>query len=528
MAKVLITDSLSDQGLEVLKEAAEVTYSPGLKKDEIIKIIGDYNALLVRSGTNVDKDIIAACSSKMKIFGRAGVGVDNIDLEAATKKGIIVVNSPDGNTTAAAEHTVAMMMSLARLIPPANSSMKKGEWKRNKFLGIELNGRTLGVIGLGKIGTKVAQIALAAGMKIIAYDPIVSASRAESLNIKLVELEDIWKKSDFITLHIPKTPQTANLINKETFAKMKPSVRIINCARGGIINEQDLAEAIKENKIAGVALDVFNSEPLEENSPLRELGDNVILTPHLGASTEEAQINVAVDVAEQIREVLTGGFARSAVNLPSFKGVALEEFQAYLELSSILGSLLDQFSGSARPTELKIEFRGELVDKEINPLVLSATKGFLSSKVEGVSFVNAKLIAQEKGLNIVELKSSADSDYAEEMILELKTDKGDFQVAGTLHGSKFPVITRLNQYSFSASPTKHMLLTLHNDKPGVIARISKLLGDNDINISGMALGRRAIREEALMICSIDDPLSDDLMQQIKKLDEVQKAAYINL
>jgi D-3-phosphoglycerate dehydrogenase len=528
MPKVLVTDSLSDLGLQILKEVAEVNYSPGLKPEEIIKIIGDYEALLIRSGTQVTKEIIDACSSKMKIIGRAGVGVDNIDLEPATQKGIIVVNSPDGNTTAAAEQTVTLMLSLARLVGPADLSMKAGEWKRSKFLGVELHNKVLGVVGLGKIGTKVAQVAQAIGMRVQAYDPVVSVSRAESLNIKLVELEQIWKESDFITLHIPKTPQTVNLINKDTIALMKEEVRIVNCARGGIINENDLAEAIKSGRIAGAALDVFNSEPLETDSPLRTLGDKILLTPHLGASTEEAQINVAIDVAEQIKEVLQGGFARSAVNLPGLRGAAVEELKAHLDLSNLLGSFLNQFAGSARPIQLTVQVTGELTNKETTPLVLAATQGFLSQKIEGVTFVNARLIAQERGIKVVESKSADKTDYAEELILELKTDKGDFQVAGTLQNGKLPMITRLNNYSFLVAPTDHMLLTLHNDKPGVIGRISKLLGDNDINISGMALGRQAIREEALMICSLDDPISDQTLSQIKDLGEVVKAAYINL
>lgn len=531
MPKVLVTDSLSELGLEILKEAAEVHYKPGLAPEEIIKMIADYEALLVRSGTKVTQEIIEACSSKMKIIGRAGVGVDNIEMEAATQKGIIVVNSPDGNTTAAAEHAVALMLSLARLIPPADLSTKNGEWKRSKFLGVELHNKVLGVVGLGKIGSKVAQIALAIGMRVYAYDPMVSASRAESQNIKLVELEEIWRESDFITLHIPKTPQTINLINKDTIAQMKPEVRIINCARGGIINEKDLAEAISQNKIAGAALDVFLHEPLEKDNPLRDLKDfdnKIILTPHLGASTEEAQINVAIDVAEQIRDVLRGGFARSAVNLPSLKGAAIEELRAHLELCALLGKFLSQFAGSGRPSQLNFEVSGELTKKEIGPLALASMQGFLGEKIEGVTFVNAKLIAQERGIKIIESKSLDKTDYSEEIILELKTDKGDFQIGGTLQNGKMPTITRLNQYKFLVNPTKFMLLTLHNDKPGVIAKISKLLGDNDINISGMALGRKDVRTEALMICSLDDPIVEETLQQIKSLSEVIKAASIAL
>ena len=528
--KILVTDPLNELGLKILEEAGEVIYSPGMNPEDIKKTICNCSAMLVRSGTTVTKDIIEACSGKMKIIGRAGVGVDNIDVPVATQKGIIVVNSPDGNTTAAAEHTLAMMMALARQIAPADLSLKSGKWDRKKFMGIELRAKKLGVIGLGKIGSKVAQVAIAMGMEVLAYDPLASTEKIESLGASLAkDLDVIWQNSDFITLHIPKTPQTANLVNKETIAKMKDGVRIINCARGGVINEADLAEAIANGKVAGAAIDVFSEEPTSPDNPLLKLGDKVVVTPHLGASTEEAQINVSIDVAEQIKSVLTGGFAKSAVNLSGMGSSNLPHMNAYLELCQLLGKFLEQYAGDeGKPSTLSVKVSGELTKHNIEPLVLASLAGFLSAKIEGVSLVNAKLIAQEKGINIIESKLTEKTAYSEEVCLEVQTEKRSFCIRGILQEGKIPVITRLNERNFFLVPDKHLLLTLHNDRPGVIAKISDLLAREDINISGMVLGRKAAREEALMICTIDEPLNQEILDEVKKLPEVIKDAYIRL
>ena len=526
MPKILVTDKLNEAGLNILRQVGDVDYKPGIPADDLKKIIKDYNALLIRSGTKVTKEIINACSKEMKIIGRAGVGVDNVDLNAATEKGIIVVNSPEGNTTAAAEHTIAMMMSLARLIPVADASLKKGEWKRSSFMGFELFNKTFGVVGLGKIGTRVAKIAQAIGMKIIAYDPFVDKEIVSKQGIELVSLEEIWKRSDIITVHVPKNAETINLLNKETIKKCKRGVRIVNCARGGIINEEALAEAIKEGHVAGAAFDVFKEEPVN-NSPLLTLGDKVVLTPHLGASTEEAQLNVALDVAEQIRDVLSGGLPRSAVNLPALTPEAILEVKPFMNLASNLGTIAAQLI-DGKVLEIQIEAKGELSKKNTEPLKVAVLKGVLSSSVEGVNFVNAPHIAKLRGIKVIESKSTDVGDYVEELKVTLKTEKTSKAISGALVANGIPAIVQLDSYSMNATFANHMLLTHHQDKPGMVAQVSTILWKENINISSMHVGRKGPREMSVMILNLDDPISDDVVRKVGKLDGVLEARYVRL
>ncbi len=526
MPRVLVTDKLNESGLDILRQVAEVDYKPGISAEELNSIIKNYNALLVRSQTKVTKDVIQACSSNMKIIGRAGVGVDNIDLDAATEKGIIVVNSPEGNTTAAAEHTIAMMMSLARLIPPADTSMKKGEWRRADFLGFEVYNKTLGIVGLGKIGSRVGKTAQAIGMKIIAYDPFVSQELASQLRFQLVSLDEIWKDSDVITFHVPKTSETANLLNKETIKKCKKGVRIVNCARGGIVDEEALAEAIKSGHVAGAAFDVFNEEPVK-NSPLLSLQDKVVLTPHLGASTEEAQLNVALDVAEQIRDVLTGGFARSAVNLPAMKPETIAEVKPFMALAVSLGTVITQLI-DGKVQEIQIEAKGELAKKNTDPLTIAVLKGVLSTSVEGVNFVNAPAIAKARAIKVIESKSFDSGDYVEELKVTLKTDKAIKIISGTLLAQGIPAIVQLDSYSMNATPAEHMLVTHHQDKPGMIAQVSTILWQGNINISSMHVGRKGPREMSVMILNLDDPISPELVKKVSQVHGVLEARYVRL
>ena len=526
MPKVLVTDKLNEAGLDILKQVAEVDYKVGISSEDLKKIIKDYNALLIRSQTKVTKDIIDACSQNMKIIGRAGVGVDNIDLDAATQKGIIVVNSPEGNTTAASEHTIAMLMSLARLIPAADSSMKRKEWRRTDFLGFELFNKTFGIVGLGKIGARVGKIAQAIGMKIIAYDPFVSQDFAAQLRFQLVTLDEIWKRADIITVHVPKTAETVNLVNKETIQKCKKGVRIINCARGGIIDESALADAIKSGHVAGAAFDVFNEEPIKD-SPLLTLGDKVVLTPHLGASTEEAQLNVALDVAEQIRDVLSGGFARSAVNLPAMKAETIAEVKPFMTLAINLGTIAGQLI-DGKIQEIQIEAKGELAKKNTDPLTVAVLKGVLSSSLEGVNFVNAPIIAKSRGIKIIESKSFDTGDYVEELKISLKTDKGTKTLSGTLLAQGIPAIVQIDDYSINATPAEHMLLTHHQDKPGMIAQVSTILWQGNINISSMHVGRKGPREMSVMILNLDDPLPEELVKKVSQLQGILEAKYVKL
>ncbi|MFM7579531.1 MAG: phosphoglycerate dehydrogenase, partial [Microcystaceae cyanobacterium] len=388
MAKILVSDPIDQVGIDILKQVAQVDIKTGLPEAELVKIIPEYDALMLRSGTKVTKPIIEA-GTQLKIIGRAGVGVDNIDVPAATRQGIVVVNSPEGNTIAAAEHAIAMMMALARHVPDANQSVKAKKWDRKSYVGTEVYKKTLGVVGLGKIGSHVASVAKALGMKLLAYDPFISKERADQLGCTLVDLDFLFAESDFLTLHIPKTPETANLINAVTLAKMKLTMRIINCARGGVIDEAALYEALKSGQIAGAALDVFAEEPLGE-SPLREL-NNVILTPHLGASTAEAQVNVSIDVAEQIRDVLLGLPARSAVNIPGLTPDVMEKLRPYLRLAETLGTLVGQLAGG-RIEQLTVQLQGDLASNTAQPIVIAAIKGLLSQALrERVNYVNAAI-----------------------------------------------------------------------------------------------------------------------------------------
>lgn len=525
--KVLVSDKLNESGLDILKQVADVDYKPGVTPEDLKKIIKDYSALLVRSQTIVTKEIIEACSPNMKIIGRAGVGVDNIDLEAATNKGIIVVNSPEGNTTAAAEHTIAMMMTMARQIPPADASMKRKEWKRSDFMGFEMFSKTLGVVGLGKIGSRVGKAALALGMKVLAYDPFVNEEMASKLGFELVGLDDIWKRADVITFHVPKTKETTNLLNSETLKKCKKGVRIVNCARGGIVDEIALAESIKSGHVGGAAFDVFSDEPVKADNPLLDLGNKVVLTPHLGASTEEAQLNVALDVAEQIRDVLNGGLARSAVNLPAMRAETIALVKPFMGLAQNLGAVAAQLSDGGIQ-EILIEAKGELAKKNTEPLVVSVLKGVLSQAVEGVNFVNAPIIAKARGIKIIESKSVETGDYIEELTVTIKTDKGKKLVSGTLVAENTPAIVQIDEYTMTATPVEHMLVTHHQDKPGMIAQVSTILWKGNINISSMHVGREGPRKMSIMILDLDDPVSDEVVKQVGHIEGILEAKYVRL
>ncbi|MFN5730132.1 MAG: phosphoglycerate dehydrogenase, partial [Pseudanabaena sp.] len=390
MPKVLVSDPIDQVGIDILSQVATVDVKTTLSPEELIQILPEYDAIMIRSGTKLTKEAVEA-GKNLKIIGRAGVGVDNVDVPTATRMGIVVVNSPEGNTIAAAEHTLAMMMSLSRFIPAANQSLKGGKWDRKSFTGVEVYKKTLGILGLGKIGSHVATVAKSLGMRILAYDPYLTAERAEKLGVNLVDLEILLREADYITLHLPKTKDTAHLINADRIAIMKDGVRIINCARGGIIDEVAIAEAIKSGKVGGIALDVFENEPLEAESGLRELGANVILTPHLGASTEEAQTNVAVDVAEQIRDVLLGLPARSAVNIPGLRPDVWQKLKPYLQLAEMLGNLVGQLAGG-RVDTLNVKLQGEIANSESQPIVVASLKGLLSPALrERVNFVNASI-----------------------------------------------------------------------------------------------------------------------------------------
>ena len=526
MAKVLVSDPIDSAGIDILSQVATVDVKIGLSPEQLVQLIPDYDALMIRSGSRITKEIIEA-GHQLKIIGRAGVGVDNVDVNAATRQGIVVVNSPEGNTIAAAEHALAMMLALSRHIPDANASVKRGEWDRKTFVGTEVYKKTLGVVGLGKIGSHVATAAKAMGMKLLAYDPFISNERAEQLGCRLVEMDILIQEADYITLHIPKTPETANLINAAALAKMKPNARIINCARGGIIDEAALAEALKAGVIAGAALDVYDSEPLGD-SPLRSLGKEIILTPHLGASTAEAQVNVAIDVAEQIRDVLLGLPARSAVNIPGLSPDVLEELKPYMLLAETLGTMASQLAGG-RVELLNIKLQGELATNKSQPLVVAALKGLLSQALrERVNYVNASVEAKERGIRVIETRDASVKDYAGSLHLSAKGSLGEHSVTGALLGDGEIRITSIDEFPINVPPSPHMLFTLHRDMPGIIGKIGSLLGSFNVNIASMQVGRKIVRGDAVMVLNLDDPLPDGILTEIIKVSGIRDAYTVTL
>ncbi|MBW4637904.1 MAG: phosphoglycerate dehydrogenase [Gloeocapsa sp. UFS-A4-WI-NPMV-4B04] len=526
MSKVLVSDPIDQAGIDILSQVATVDVKTSLSPEELVQIIPEYDALMIRSGSRITKEIIEA-GTQLKIIGRAGVGVDNVDVPAATRQGVVVVNSPEGNTIAAAEHAIAMMLASSRYIPDANSSVKSGKWDRKSFIGVEVYKKTLGVVGLGKIGSHVATVAKAMGMKLLAYDPFISTERADQLGCRLVEMDLLLREADYITLHIPKTPETANLINPEALAKMKPTARLINCSRGGTIDEAALAEALKNGQIAGAALDVYETEPLGE-SPLRALGKEVILTPHLGASTAEAQVNVAIDVAEQIRDVLLGLPARSAVNIPGLGPDVLEELRPYMQLAETLGNLVGQLAGG-RVESLNVRLQGELATNKSQPLVVAALKGLLSQALrERVNYVNASIEAKERGIRVIETRDASVRDYAGSLHLEAKGSLGEHSVTGALLGDSEIHLVDLDGFPVNVPPTQHMLFTLHRDMPGIIGKLGSLLGSFNVNIASMQVGRKIVRGDAVMVLSIDDPLPDGILAEIIKVPGIRDAYTVTL
>jgi D-3-phosphoglycerate dehydrogenase len=524
--KVLISDNLSPVGIEILKKAGlEVDARSKTSVEEIEKIIGDFDALIIRSATKVTAGLLEK-AVKLKVVGRAGSGLDNVDTPAATKKGIVVMNTPGGNTVTTAEHALGMIFACARMIPQAYASLKAGKWEKKKFEGVELYDKTLGIIGLGAIGGVLASRAIGLGMKILAYDPFISPEKAKSLGIELADLPTLYKRSDFITIHTPKTKETANLINKNTIAQMKDSVRIINCARGGIVNEQDLYEALKSGKVAGAAFDVFEKEP-PENHPLLTL-DNFIATPHLGASTLEAQENVAVAVAEQVVDYLVAGTVRNAVNVPSVPADQLPTLSPYINLAERMGLFIGQITEGGL-TQVTVEYSGEVVNLKQEPITLAALKGILTPTLqENVNYVNAPLIAKDRGIDVKVSKSTGTTEYTSLIILRVKAGNRDVSVAGTLNGKKEPRIIQVDNFPMETVPEGSMLVLMNNDKPGVIGGIGMLLGQNGINIARMQFGREQQGGLAMSVVSVDSTVPDEVMGKIRQLPNVLSVKQIRI
>jgi len=524
--KVLISDNLSTCGVDILKKAGlEVEFRSKTTVEEIEKMIGDYDALIIRSATKVTAGLLEK-AAKLKIVGRAGSGLDNVDIPAATKKGVVVMNTPGGNTVTTAEHTIGMIFASARMIPQAYSSMKAGKWEKKKFEGVELFDKTLGIIGLGAIGGVVANRCTALGMKVLAFDPFISTEKAKQLGIELADLETIYKRSDFITLHTPKTKETAGLINKDTIAKMKDGVRIINCARGGIVNEADLYEALKSGKVAGAAFDVFEKEP-PENHPLMTL-DNFIATPHLGASTLEAQENVATAVAEQIVDYLIAGTVRNAVNVPSVPADQLPSLSPYINLAERMGLFAAQVIEGGL-TQVTVEYSGDVSNLKLEPVTLAALKGLLTPIIqENVNYVNAPLIAKDRGIEVKVSKSSDTREYTSLITIKVKAGAKEMSVAGTLNSKKEPRIIQVDDFPMETVPEGDMLVLMNNDKPGVIGGIGTLMGQNGVNIARMQFGREKQGGLAMSIVSVDSTISDEIMDKVRKLPNVLSAKQVRI
>lgn len=525
--KVLVSDKLAPEGLKILEKAKSIQtdVKTGLKPEELKKIIADYDGLIVRSGTKVTKDIIQA-GKKLKIIGRAGVGLDNVDVEAASRLGIVVMNAPGGNTISTAEHTISMILALSRNIPQAHQSLKEGRWDRKKFMGTELYGKTLGVVGLGRIGTEVAKRAMSFGMKVLAYDPYLSLEKAKTLKIESADLKGVLKRADYITVHTPLTDETKHLISDKQISLMKDGVKIVNCARGGIIDEQALIKGLKSGRIAGCALDVYENEP-PQGSPLLSM-DNVVVTPHLGASTEEAQVNVAIDIARQMADGLSGRGMQNAVNAPSIAPEIAEIVQPYVTLAEKIGCLLSQLS-EGHIMRLLIEYRGDIGSYDTTPITMACVKGLLQPFMgETVNYINAPCLAKERGISIEETKTEKVENFANLISVVVRTEKKELSVWGTVFGKEDLRIVRINKYYLEAHPTGYMLVIKNRDLPGVVGAIGTLLGENRINIAAMTFGREKPGGQAVSVLNVDSPIPQKVLEKIKKSKNIFDAKLIKL
>lgn len=524
---VLVTDGVSPKGLTALQEAPGITVDieKTMPEEELIKVIGNYDAMIVRSATKVTANVLEH-AAKLKVVGRAGVGVDNIDLKAATNKGVIVVNAPDGNTIAAAEHTIAMMLALARKIPAATAKLREGVWNKKAFLGVELRNKVLGVIGLGRIGSAVAKRAMAMEMDILAYDPYISAENAANLGVKLTTLEEVFKNADFITIHMPLTKETRHMINTEAIEVMKEGVRIINCARGGIVDEEALYQGLKSGKVAGAALDVFEKEPNTE-SPLYEC-ENFIATPHLGASTVEAQINVAVDVSKEIASYLQGNMVRNSVNIPSLSPKEFAKVRPFLDLAEKLGKFQAQLL-TGRIKRIEVTYGGDVAKYQVNPITTMLVKGILDPILqETVNFVNASVVARNRGIEVIQTSQDVDQNYSNIITVKVVTDQDERIISGTLFLGNDQRIVSIDGYRIDAVAQGHMLVVPHTDKPGIIGRVGTILGEHKINIASMQVGRKEQGGVAVMVMIIDSPTCEDTLKQIAEIDGIIDVKLVSL
>ncbi len=524
--KILITDPIEQVCTDILqKEGMQVDAKPGLPADEIKKIIGGYDALIVRSGTKVTADIISE-AQQMKVIGRAGAGVDNIDVSAATRKGIVVMNTPGGNTISTAEHTMALMMAMARNISQSHHSLQEGKWDRKKYMGTELYGKTLGVIGLGKVGREVAERAKAFGMSVIGYDPLLAGEMASKLGLETVALEEIFKRSDFITVHTPLTEETRGILGEKAFALCKRGVRVINCARGGIIDEVALLNALESGQVAGAAFDVFVKEPPVDNPLLKH--PKVVATPHLGASTEEAQEKVAKQIGEQLVDFFKGRGIFGAVNIVDYQTAVSDELRSYLVLAEKIGSLHAQLL-NGKIKSINASYRGGVLQKSTELLSTALLKGLLDKMMYApVNFVNASVIAADMGIVVSETKEQDGEHYSQLLTVTVQTDKEERSISGTVFGENELRIVGIDKFHFELVPEGLLMFYSNIDRPGMLAGVGSVLAANRVNIAGMSLGRSAPGEKAITVMSVDSDIPDSAMQEISKIEGVFEVKTVKL
>jgi len=525
-ARILVADPIASDGVELLRGRAQVDVKTGLKPDELVAIIGEYDGLVVRSETKVTAQVINA-GDKLQVIGRAGVGVDNIDLDAASRRGIVVVNAPTGNTISAAEHSIALMLSLARYIPQADATLRQGQWKRSEFTGVEVRNKVLGVIGLGKVGSEVARRAKGLEMRVIGYDPFISFEHAQHLGVSLLSLEEVLREADFISVHVPLTPATRNLIGEKELKLVKPTVRIVNCARGRIIDEEALYHAVEEGRVAGAAFDVFAEEPTTDSILFKS--KKIIVTPHLGASTAEAQVNVALDVAEQIVAVLEGQPAKYAVNTPFIAPETYNVVMPYLGVALQIGRLATQLA-EGQMGAVTIKYEGDIANYDTALVKAGLIRGLLEPiSEEQVNLVNATIIAASRGLKVIEQKdNTTHENYGNLMTVTIATSAGDVVVAGT-HLRGEPHIVQVNGYWIDLVPTEnYFLFSDHLDRPGLIGAVGTILGNADINISSMIVGRLKPRGRALMVLALDEPIPEEIQKVLLDIPDIYGIKLVRL
>jgi D-3-phosphoglycerate dehydrogenase len=524
MPKVLISDKMSDRAREIFAaRGLEVDVKPGMSEDELIACIGEYDGLAIRSATKATAKVLEAADN-LKVIGRAGIGVDNVDIPAATARGIVVMNTPFGNAITTAEHAIAMMMSLARQIPEANTSTQESKWEKSRFMGVEVTGKTLGLVGCGNIGSIVADRALGLKMKVVAFDPFLGEDRAKEIGVEKVELDELLARADFITLHTPMTDQTRGIIDAAAIAKTKPGVRIINCARGGLVVEADLKDALESGHVAGAALDVFETEPAKDN-PLFGL-PNLVCTPHLGASTDEAQVNVAIQVAEQMSDYLLDGAVVNALNMASVSAEDAPRLAPYMKLAEQLGS----FAGQLTETDLKsvtIEYAGHAAELNTKPLSAAALQGLLSPMLDSVNMVNAPVMASERGIELSEVRTERAGDYQTLIRLTVVTDKQTRSVTGTLFGGNNPRVIDVKGVPLEAELRSHMLYVTNEDKPGLIGLLGTVLGDAGLNIATFQLGRTEAGGDAIALVEVDQAVPAEVLAKVAALPNVVQAKALN-